>query len=186
MTRKNFMSILETRLRHIPITERKDILEDYTEHFNAGMESGKSEEEICEALGDPIKIAKQYTATSFAEASTKNNSAKSALKAIIAALGLGFFNLIVGLPVLIFIITLVIVFYSVAASIFVTGLALALCSLLFPFFSLTGVYIIISIFGGIALMALGLLMIIGSTYFTKYTFIGIAKYIKANFNLIVD
>lgn len=185
MKRKDFMTILETRMKHIPITERKEILEDYTEHFNVGIEQGKTEEEISEALGDPIRIAKSYTATSFATQSTNNNSVSSALKAIFVAISLGFFNLIIGLPILILILTIVVVFYTVGISIFVSGFAVAISFILFPFISLGGIYIVASIFGGIGLMALGILMIIGSTYFTKYTFIGIAKYIKANFNMIV-
>ncbi len=184
MIKKDFMSTLEVKLRHIPITERKEILEDYTEHFTIGIEQEKTEEEICEALGDPIRIAKMYTATSFATQSTEKNSTKSAFKAILAALSLGFFNLIIGIPILILLLTIVIVFYTVGISVFVSGFALTLSSILFPFVSVAGAYIILTIFGGIAVMALGILMIIGSTYFTKYTFIGIAKYIKANFKII--
>lgn len=41
-------------------SEKAEILNDYEEHFSAGLAKGKSEQQICDDLGEPEKNARQY------------------------------------------------------------------------------------------------------------------------------
>ena len=60
MTKNDFLNTLYQSLLYLPAKERQEILQDYEEHFAAGIEEGKAEEEICRALGDPKEIAQTY------------------------------------------------------------------------------------------------------------------------------
>ena len=60
MSKDEFLSRMERVLAPLAPHERIDILGDYVEHFRAGEESGKTAEEIAEALGDPEELARTY------------------------------------------------------------------------------------------------------------------------------
>lgn len=60
MKRIDFLNELYHYLRALSPEERNDILEDYRLHFIEGEKEGKSEEQICEELGDPVECARQY------------------------------------------------------------------------------------------------------------------------------
>lgn len=57
-----YLNRLEKSLRRMSADERKEIVADYREHFEIGLESGKSEQQIIASLGDPVALAKMYTA----------------------------------------------------------------------------------------------------------------------------
>ncbi len=67
MTKNDFLNTLYQSLLYLPAKERQEILQDYEEHFAAGIGEGKSEEEICRALGDPKEIAQTYLQQNKAE-----------------------------------------------------------------------------------------------------------------------
>lgn len=60
MTRDEFLARMEQALQPLAPHERIDVLGDYAEHFRAGEESGKPDEEIARALGDPEALARIY------------------------------------------------------------------------------------------------------------------------------
>lgn len=68
MTKHDFLNALYRALLYLPAKERQEIMQDYEEHFAAGLGEGKSEEEICRALGDPEEIAQTYLQQSKAGA----------------------------------------------------------------------------------------------------------------------
>ena len=68
MTKNEFLNALHRALLYLPARDRQEILQDYEEHFAAGLEQGKTEEEICRALGDPQEIAQTYLQQSRVEA----------------------------------------------------------------------------------------------------------------------
>ncbi len=68
MTKNEFLNALHRALLYLPAKDRQEILQDYEEHFAAGFEQGKTEEEICRALGDPEEIAQTYLQQSRADA----------------------------------------------------------------------------------------------------------------------
>lgn len=60
MSKEQFLKELSSHLRKLPDEERKDILFDYEEHFQFGIEEGKNESDIIKGLGSPKVIAKNY------------------------------------------------------------------------------------------------------------------------------
>lgn len=62
MHKEQFLRELSGHLRKLPEEERKDILYDYEEHFQFGLEEGKTEGEIVKGLGSPKAIAKEMLA----------------------------------------------------------------------------------------------------------------------------
>ncbi|MEC0256066.1 DUF1700 domain-containing protein [Paenibacillus lautus] len=59
MTKKQFISILESRLAALPPDERQEFIQDVESHFIIGMQNGRTEEEIARELGDPFEMAKE-------------------------------------------------------------------------------------------------------------------------------
>lgn len=60
MTKSEYLNELYARLSFLPQQERMDIMHDYEEHFAAGAEKGKTEEQICSELGSPEMNARQF------------------------------------------------------------------------------------------------------------------------------
>ena len=59
MTRLEFLETLRRRLAGLPEAEIDDLLADYATHFADGMAAGRSEAEIAQALGDPMRLARE-------------------------------------------------------------------------------------------------------------------------------
>ena len=62
MTRLEFLDTLRRRLAGLPEAEIDDLVADYATHFADGMAAGRSEAEIAEALGDPMRLARELRA----------------------------------------------------------------------------------------------------------------------------
>ncbi len=57
MNKEEFLEQLEERLVGIPKEDKREILQDYEEHFRVGKKKKRTEEEIAKSLGDPKEIA---------------------------------------------------------------------------------------------------------------------------------
>lgn len=69
-----FIDGLKDALSRYGITEQRDILLDFEQHFSDGAAAGETEAQTCEKLGDPEEIAKQYVSEGefpFSEAPKK-------------------------------------------------------------------------------------------------------------------
>jgi uncharacterized membrane protein len=62
MTRVEFLDTLRRQLAGLPKAEIDDLVNDYATHFADGLAAGRSEEEIAEALGDPMRLARELRA----------------------------------------------------------------------------------------------------------------------------
>lgn len=60
MNKTEYLNELYARLSFLPQQERMEIMHDYEEHFAAGLEKGKTEEQICTELGSPEMNARQF------------------------------------------------------------------------------------------------------------------------------
>ncbi len=60
MNKKEYLDSLEKELEGMSYKEAKDILSDITEHFDSGIQAGKTEEEIAEGLGDAAEMAREF------------------------------------------------------------------------------------------------------------------------------
>lgn len=60
MNKATFMNELTKSLAEYGINDSREILLDFEQHFEDGKAAGETEDEVCEKLGDPVEIAKQY------------------------------------------------------------------------------------------------------------------------------
>ncbi len=60
MNKDMYLSEIARYLIGFSESEKRDILNDYEEHFSAGLAKGKTEQQICADLGEPEKNARQY------------------------------------------------------------------------------------------------------------------------------
>ncbi|MDW7669072.1 MAG: DUF1700 domain-containing protein [Bacillota bacterium] len=62
MKKQEFLDLTKYYLKTKDVNKEEisEILEDFEEHFQIGLEEGRTEEEICESLGDPKEIAKNF------------------------------------------------------------------------------------------------------------------------------
>ena len=189
MNKKEFLGRLSELIKDIPEEEKKDILFDYEEHFRIGLEKGRKEEEIAASLGDPKVIAKQSRASCILKEAEKTTSASNIIRAIFAAVGLGFFNLVIVLGPAIGLIGILVALFASAFAITVSGVALLFGTLIGPVFA-WNVYIpftvVVSIPLGIGLTALGLLSLIGVFYLTKFFYKFSISYLKMNLQIITN
>ncbi|MDP4142920.1 MAG: DUF1700 domain-containing protein [Bacillota bacterium] len=195
MNKKEFLRILETALSDFNVDERKEILYDYEEHFRLGKESGKSEDELIEELGDPKDIANQYRVEKeiLDKYELEGNCEKSEKipigVSIIAGIGLLFFNLIFILGPYIGIAATIIALFVSAIAIAIAGAAAAIFVVFAPLIPHTTVAPTLTATIGIILfsigtVAMGLLFLIGMCYVVKYFCVGTAKYIKWNIKIV--
>ena len=189
MNKKEFLGRLSELIKDIPEEEKKDILFDYEEHFRIGLEKGRKEEEIAASLGDPKVIAKQSRASCILKEAEKTTSASNIIRAIFAAVGLGFFNLVIVLGPAIGLIGILVALFASAFAITVSGVAVLFGTLIGPVFA-WNVYIpftaVVSIPLGIGLTALGLLSLIGVFYLTKFFYKFSISYLKMNLQIITN
>jgi len=59
MNKIEYLNALKEALKNIDITVMEEIISDYEEHFQVGLEKGKSEEQICEELGSISDLVKE-------------------------------------------------------------------------------------------------------------------------------
>ena len=100
MTEKQFLKKLAKALNRVSRRERKDILADYEEHFRAGRQAGKSDQEICDQLGDPVEIAQDFIDNEVEINGVKRPASTAAghtLAAVLITMLLILFNMIVVL-----------------------------------------------------------------------------------------
>ncbi len=64
MTRETFFDILNQNLKGVPQEERQRVNEYFSEYFDDGLDTGRSEQEICQQLGRPEAVAAQIRAES--------------------------------------------------------------------------------------------------------------------------
>ena len=193
MNKDEYIEKLTKLLKRLPKEEKEDIISDYEEHFFIGLEKGRSEEEISKALGSPKNVAKQIKAEYMVKRAEDKQSAGSMFEAILAAAGLGIFNLVfVAVPAMILVAILLTLFVLGGAMVF-GGIYLTLANVIQPIlpqynFNLVtngGIFgIFAGVLGGIGLTILGLALLVGLVYVSKL-FYGLAiKYLKMNVGII--
>lgn len=95
MNKEQFLEQLSGHLKRLSEEERNDILYDYKEHFQFGIEEGKTEGQIVRELGSPRVIAKEILASARLDEMEKDPSATNISRVMMAAIGLSLFNLII-------------------------------------------------------------------------------------------
>lgn len=187
MTKVEFLRELSRTLDNIPEDEKNDIIFDYEEHFTIGVEAGRTEEEIAKSLGDPRILSKQINLNYMIDKAEKTSTASNVFRAVLASVGLGFFNLVFVLgPFLGFVGVLIGVWVAAIALTF-SGVALFLVASfrpVLPYMINLPAGFLVNIFTSIGLTSLGLLAIIGCYYLTMSFYKLTVKYLKMNLKII--
>jgi len=187
MTKNEFITILNSQLSGIPENERKDMIYDYEEHFRFAMEEGKTEEQICRELGDPKEIIKQYKLNYRVTRAAENPSTRNIFSAIFAGISLGFFNLVLFLPIFLGLVGTMFGLFASAIGIVLSGILVVFSPILAaiaPSFVSVGMSLTAAFFFGVGLTALGALFFIGDCYLGKYFYQGTIKYLRWNVNVV--
>lgn len=166
MKKQVFMKKLSGHLTKMPKEEREEILADFEEYFTYAVKDGEDEEAICERVGDPKKIAREYYTQKMIEEANQQKSFKSMGRAVVASAGLGIVNFFYA-------ICIVAVGYIVIASLYIAVVSIGLGGLaglvgsIVMFGAAGPVFGSLGIFAGIALMALAVLGFIGIMQLAK-------------------
>ena len=134
MNKEQFLSQLKRSLSGIPEEEKKEILYDYEEHFRSGLENGKEEEDIARSLGNPRVLGKSYRIESLLDTERGGNRASNILRAVFASLSLGFFNVLITIPLFAGLFAGLAGLWAGAISLAVSGVAVIVAVILQPLF----------------------------------------------------
>jgi uncharacterized membrane protein len=130
-TEQEYISILKDRLTgHVSREDLEEILADYAEHFSIGKAEGRSEEDLCRALGSPDDVAREILASYLVKKAEQARSAGNIWSAVTATLGLGLFNLVCVLIPFVLLITLLAVIIVAGFLLVVLGPLLLLVAIL--------------------------------------------------------
>ncbi|OIJ20130.1 hypothetical protein BKP45_10100 [Anaerobacillus alkalidiazotrophicus] len=180
MSKNQFLNELESLLKEIPESERQDILRDYEEHFQIGLESGKDEAEIVASLGNPKIIAKELRADFHISNAKENKSIGNISRATYSIIGLGFFNLVFVLGPFLGLIGVMIGLYTIPIALVASPILLVI----FNGFPANFVEILQMIFLTLTMLGLATLITIGLIYLTQGVYFLILKYLKFNLAIV--
>ncbi|CAK6470730.1 DUF1700 domain-containing protein [Peribacillus simplex] len=177
MNKEQFLKQLNASLTRLSLEEREDILQDYEEYFEIGMEEGKSEQEISKSLGNPRQISKELMATYHLGQVEQTTSAGNVMRAVWAVIGLGFFNLVIVLGPFIALIGVVIAGW-------VSAIAFILAPLGALFNLVLGNFQLFDLFFALGLCGIGIFIAMGMFVATSALTKGFIRYLKFNASLV--
>lgn len=179
MNKQQFVHQLSRALRRLPSSERDDILRDYEEHFAIGRQQGKNEEEIAVALGSPEQIAKELLTLYHLDRAEASATLGNVVRAVWAAVGLGFFNLVIVLGPLTALTALVLGGWVAGIAGVAAPFLVLIMGMITPAsFNWFDLLISVALCGG------GLLLTMGMYYATPMLARGLVRYLKFNVTLV--
>lgn len=119
MTRIVFLRILRDGLAGLPAQDIDDILADYTAYFDEAHASGRSEEDVAAALGDPRRLSRELRAETGLRRWESHRSLSNSAAFLLALGGLAAVDILFLLPLLFAVLLIVLI---VALVIFVLGI----------------------------------------------------------------
>ncbi|MBV8391878.1 MAG: DUF1700 domain-containing protein [Alphaproteobacteria bacterium] len=182
MTRLEFLDVLRRRLAGLPPEEIDELVGDYAAHFADGLAAGRSEALIAEALGDPVRLARELRAEAglrrWETARTPSNFF-SALFGFLALIAVDFIFL---LPLLGALALFALVTALVMIALCIAGIALALR--LFHFDHGLSLHYLTRVFAGVGLLGLGVgggaLLVMGVDYALRL----LGSYVRLHYELL--
>ncbi|WP_042224820.1 HAAS signaling domain-containing protein [Oceanobacillus manasiensis] len=179
MNKTIFIKKLEKALEKLPPEEQQDVLEDFREHFHAGLQEGKEEEEIANALGSPNQIAKEIIATYYLDRVEEKSNVGNIFRAVWAVIGLGFFNLIIVLGPFIALLGCIVGGWAVGIAFVCSPILLLLDFMFYP-----DSFRLFDLFASIALTGLGIFITIAMFYVTRFIAKVFVRYLSYNAKLV--
>jgi uncharacterized membrane protein len=197
MNKETYLTQLRQALSGMPEAELNDILYDYEEHFDAALASGETEEAVLQQLGRPEVVAKQFRLSKVIQRAEEKPSSFNLLRAVLASIGLGLFNIIFILGPYLALAGILIAVYATAVALIVAGIGLVFGGVVMAvggtvFFApvvipagIAGGTLIVAILGaGVAIAALGGLIFLGALKLTQLFYQVTLKYLKLNVRII--
>jgi len=123
MNRETFIRKLQAGLAGVPAAAREDIVRDYEAHFSDGQAQGRREEEVAQALGDPVRLARELRVEAGLQRWEDRRSPSSAIAAVFALIGLGALDIILMLPLLMGMASVLLALFVASIAIFIGGAA---------------------------------------------------------------
>ncbi len=180
MSRNEFLQTLNSLLHEVPEMERREMLYDYEEHFQIGLENGKQMKELTEELGDPYTIARDLLSDYHGTSIDLKIKKRGVGKKIWIGFGLFLFNAL-------FIVAPLAAIFAVLVSIWVVALVFTLSPIVLITSSVLGYSyesLSVNFFVSLSLFSIGMLLGVGMLYVTKFFFITIKNYGKFNAKVI--
>jgi uncharacterized membrane protein len=189
MDRAQYLNILEKNLKSLKKEETDDILQDFTEYFEIGIERGRTQQELMNSLGSPKILARQIRFESYVKQAEETSSAAHIGKAVFTSIGLSFFNLIFILPLFLIIFSVLSALFIFAVAISAAGVTGAIGSLFLPLISQyvtfnTFIHPAVMVFAFIGIGTFGVIFFIGDIFFSRFLFGITARYLRFNLEII--
>jgi uncharacterized membrane protein len=191
MTKKEFVSLMKKELSGLSKAERDDILMEYEVHFAEGVKSGKTEERIAKELGSPRELSKMYKVGVLIQEAEENVSTNNIIRAILASVGLGLFNLILVLGPFVAIVGVIVGIFGASIGLVVAGLTLFAYAAFGPFgatwLSVPGILAVEPLITGalgVGFFALGLLIFILGVTIGRLIYQLTTRYLRFNLKMI--
>lgn len=162
MNREMFLRLLRQGLAGMPASEIEDILADYAAYFEEARASGRGEEDVAAALGDPRRLARELRAESGLRRWESHRSLGNFAAALLALAGLAAVDLLFLLPLLLLAALVTAILAAVLAVIAAVGAGLVVSVLHFGSLAamlargLAGLGLLSGSLGGGALLLLAL------------------------------
>jgi uncharacterized membrane protein len=100
MNRAAFLRILRDGLIGLPAEDINEILADYAAHFDEARATGRSEEEVAAALGDPRRLSREWRAETGLRRWESHRSLRNSASVLLALGGLAAIDILFLLPLL--------------------------------------------------------------------------------------
>lgn len=188
MNRNEYLARLRELLAGMPQDEMNEVLYDYEEHFRIGALDGKTEAAISESLGDVRDVARLYKADFTLGKATEKASTGNLMRAVLAAMGLSFFNLVFVLGPFVGIIGVLIGLFGASVGITVAGVAVMGASLfqgVFPgFINFQGANQTFVFSFSVGIACLGMLFTMGNVWLSKQFYRITLRYLKWNLEIV--
>ncbi len=180
MNKKEYLDLLARELDSMSYRDVKDILDDMEAHFEEGVEAGKTEEQIAEGLGDPVKLAQEFKdgnslpAIMKKKAAPADNANKSADP--VGVLLVVLLGLFVALPVALFLACVLVCFLIILVLTVTAAVYLIVAAVIGTFGTFLPSAIMLSVTMILLSIFLFAIVFLGTKYFIK----GIGAYINWN------
>lgn len=121
MTRQDFIARLRAGLAGLAPTAIDEVIADYETHFAEALAAGRDEAEVAAALGEPDRLARELRAEAGLKRWEAERNPSAAASAVWAVLGLGAIDILILLPILLWIGGVLLALFIAAGAFVVVG-----------------------------------------------------------------
>ena len=126
MNKAAFLRSLRDGLAGLPAADIDEILADYSAYFDEGLASGRSEENVAAALGEPARLARELRAETGLRRWENHRTLRNSAAALMALGGLAAVDILLLLPLLFAAVLIVLVLSLVIFVLGIIGIGLLL------------------------------------------------------------